>query len=891
MATLFNEKDFKQALAEDKDALAGFRRQLAHGRKLLEQWHKAGIAAPKTVSAHSWLIDQLLVHAWNHLAHDKQGHNDKTLIAVGGYGRGELHPYSDIDLMILLPEHDTESHHSSVERFLQFLWDMGLDIGHSTRTVGECVNAASDDITVTTNIMEARWLTGNKVLYDEMMEATTAGNIWPSRDFFSAKLEEQAQRYKQYDDTAYNLEPNIKESPGGLRDIQMILWVAQRHFSINKPEGLLSLELLTENENKLLVRNRNFLWQVRNSLHYTAGRREDRLLFDHQRNLALEMGYKDKSGTLAVEQFMKHYYRAVKELSILNEILLQYFQEIILADGQLQKTVIDDNFQSINGFLAIKDINIFKKDPKNIFRLFLALQLHPELKGVRARTIRLIQNSIDQINTEFRNDDESKQLFMDIIRQPRGITHEFRRMNAYGVLAAYIPAFGRIVGQMQHDLFHVYTVDEHTLFVVRNLRRFTVPEFRKEFPLASTIISKLAKPERLYLAGLFHDIAKGRGGDHSELGELEARRFCRKHEMSKYDTDFVCWLVRQHLIMSWTAQRRDLSDPEVIIDFAQTAGDQEHLDNLYLLTVADMRGTSPKVWNDWKGHLLYELYHATSRVFIEGTASIMDVSANIKYKQAAVIELLEPDKQKKEHIGRFWEQLAEYYFLNFDIDSLAWHADTVSSSSAANFPIVATRFNPAIGGSEFLVYTPTKSDLFIQLTDAFEQLNLSIMDAKMHSSKHGFALDNFVVLDHQQQAIDSPATLDYLAEEIKHRLLSSTEVRTINSVRLPRQLKHFPIKTEIDFRTEANGRATIMHVTAQDRHGLLHQVALSLHQHQSKLAGAKISTFGERAEDIFFIVNRDNQPITDKSKLQQLKEEVIGRLSSNTSADNGLVNF
>ncbi|MBE9516695.1 MAG: [protein-PII] uridylyltransferase, partial [Proteobacteria bacterium] len=870
LSSLFDEKSFRLALNKDENALAIFRHTLADGRDKLQHWHTANISAPKIITAHAWLIDQLLIHAWDHLGEHKQNHGEAALIAVGGYGRGELHPCSDIDLMILLPEHNTESHHPSVERFLQFLWDMGLDIGHSTRTVAECIDAASEDITVTTNIMEARWLTGNENLYKKMIEATTTESIWPSREFFAAKLEEQQKRHKNFDDTAYNLEPNIKEGPGGLRDIQMIMWVAQRHYNTNKLEGLLSLKLLSEKEYKLLALNRNFLWQLRNGLHYAAGRREDRLLFDHQRKLASDMGYKDKPGSLAVEQLMKRYYRAVKELSILNEILLQYFQEIILAEGQLQKTPIDNRFQSINGFIAVKDENIFKKDAKNIFRLFLALQQHPELKGVRARTIRLIQDSIDQINADFRNDNDAQQLFMEIIRQPRGITHEFRRMNTYGVLAAYIPAFGHIVGQMQHDLFHVYTVDEHTLFVVRNLRRFTVPEFSNEFPLASSIIGKLAKPERLYLAGLFHDIAKGRGGDHSELGEKDARRFCRKHGMSKYDTEFVCWLVRHHLIMSWNAQRRDLSDPEVIIDFARAVGDQEHLDNLYLLTVADMRGTSPKIWNNWKGHLLYELYHATSRVFMEGAASVMDVSASVSYKQSAVNDLLAPDKEKKQRINRYWSQLLEYYFLNFDIDSLAWHANTISESSAADFPIVATRYNPSIGGSEFLIYTPTKSDLFIQLTGAFEQLNLSIMDAKLHSSKHGFALDSFVVLDHQQKAIDNPATLDYLTKEIKRSLLSDTEVRAKNAVRMPRQLKHFPIKTEIDFGSEARGRATIMHVTAQDRPGLLHQVALALHHCQSKLVAAKIATFGERAEDIFFIINRDNQPITDESQLQKL---------------------
>lgn len=878
-------------LDKSTDKLKAFRNALKHGRDVLKSWHNNNIPATRIIATYAWLTDQILIHAWQHAGNNNPEHNNAALVAVGGYGRKELHPCSDIDLLILLPADNPDNHYPVVEGFLQMLWDMGLDIGHSTRTVEQCIVAATDDITVATNIMEARHLAGNHELFLEMMDATSAEKIWPSQEFFPAKLEEQLQRHRQYNDTAYNLEPNIKEGPGGLRDIQTIMWVTQRHFRVTGMEGLLSQQLLTDKEFRLLARNRNFLWQVRCALHYIAGRREERLLFDHQRKLAHFFGYRDKAESLAVEQFMKRYYRTVKELSVLNEILLQYFQEIILAKGKLQKSEINSLFLSINGFIAAKKPGIFKKDPRNIFRLFLAMQQHPELKGVRATTIRLIQDSVENINADFRNDEEAKKLFMEIMKQSHGITHEFRRMNAYGVLAAYIPAFGKIVGQMQHDLFHVYTVDEHTLFVLRNLRRFTVPEFSDEFPLPSSIISKLNKPERLYLAGLFHDIAKGRGGDHSELGEKEARRFCRKHGMSKYDTEFVCWLVRQHLVMSWTAQRQDLSDPDVILEFARLVGDHEHLDNLYLLTIADIRGTSPKVWSDWKGHLLYELYQATSRAFLEGASSIKDVAANIKYRQSAVMELLAVADDKKQKIRQFWSQLNEYYFLNYDIDSLAWHAGSIASSSAAEFPIVATRHNPAVGGSEFLVYTPTKSDLFIMLAGAFESLNLSIMDAKMHSSSHGFALDSFIVVDHQEKAITDIKSLDYLSQEIRQRILSGSVRQEKTSVHLPRQLKHFPIKTSIEFKSETHGRATIMQVTAQDRPGLLHQVALAIHECKAKLAAAKVTTFGERAEDIFFILNRDNKVITDKNQLQCLKNEVIRRLSADSDKQQDLINF
>ncbi|MDH5633687.1 MAG: [protein-PII] uridylyltransferase [Gammaproteobacteria bacterium] len=881
--TIFDNRAFQASLKKSDKPLQTFRTALTRGRQELKHWNDNDVTAVKLVSAHAWFIDQLLNEAWYLVLGSSLGQM-AALAAAGGYGRSELHPSSDIDLIILLPENHGEELHRSVEQFLRFLWDMGLDIGHSTRTPDECHQAARDDITITTNIMESRLLCGNSALYEAMRELTSPARIWSSSDFFSAKLEEQHRRHGHFGDTANNLEPNIKDGPGGLRDLQMLLWVVQRHYGTRKLEDLVSLELVTDKEFKLLLRNRNFLWQVRNGLHYAAGRKEDRLLFDYQRLLAESLGFEDKPGSLAVEQFMKRYYRTVKQLSVLNEILLQYFQEIILYEGQLEKIPINSDFVSINGYLSANDAQLFQKDPRNIFRLFLLLQQHPELKGIRARTIRLIMDSVELIDAHVRNDSETQSLFMEIIRQPRGITHEFRRMNTYGVLAAYLPAFGRVAGQMQYDLFHVYTVDEHTLFVVRNLRRFTVPEFQSEFPLASSLIGKLVKPERLYLAGLFHDIAKGRGGDHSELGESEARRFCRKHGISKYDTEFVCWLVKHHLTMSWTAQRRDISDPDVILDFARQIGDQEHLDNLYLLTVADIRGTSPKVWNDWKGHLLAELYHATTRVFMEGADSVSDVSTNIKYRKQAVLDILQPDKPRKQLIDLYWSQLIDYYFLNFDIDSLAWHAETIISRSAAEFPLVATRYNPELGGSEFLVFTPTKSDLLMQLTGAFDRLNLSIVDARMHGTAHGFALDSFVVMDHNNKAIENPRELDYLAGEISKALLASAENRRAN-IRMPRKLKHFPIKTDINFKTEARGRATIMHVTAQDRPGLLHQVAQALHHCDIKLAASKITTFGERAEDIFFIVDRNNSPIESAEQLDCLKQEVTRRLSNENTAE------
>ncbi|MDH4133249.1 MAG: [protein-PII] uridylyltransferase, partial [Gammaproteobacteria bacterium] len=510
----------------------------------------------------------------------------------------------------------------------------------------------------------------------------------------------------------------------------------------------------------------------------------------------------------------------------------------------------------------------------------------PELRGVRAATIRLLRENLPRINTKFRNDLASRSLFMEILRQPRGITHEFRRMNAYGVLGAYLPAFGRIVGQMQHDLFHVYTVDQHTLFVLRNVRRFTVPAFHDEFPLASKLMQHLVKPERLYLAALFHDIAKGRGGDHSELGEHEVIHFCRQHKLSDYDTRLVAWLVRHHLLMSNTAQREDIDDPEVVLRFARKVGDIERLDHLYLLTVADMRGTSPKVWNVWKDRLLSQLRTATLHVLRAGLAVPFDVDARISSlkREAALqpeLQGVAPDK-----LDAYWTRLDNDYFLRHDAEAIAWHASRILATPGSELPLVATRFHPAAGGTEFLIYTPDRNDLFAVLTGGFDRLNLTIMDARIHTTRLGFALDTFVVLDHAMQPVTDRHTLHQLARSMHEQLLAPRAGRDFTRIILPRALKHFPIATRVSFLPNANPQQTTLEVIAQDRPGLLYQVALALQHCAVQLITAKVATYGERAEDIFFVASREGRAL-DAEQQRCLQIEIGRRLEAQT-AGNGV---
>jgi [protein-PII] uridylyltransferase len=883
---VFRTRDFDTRLTEESaaghDPLPLFRQALREGReRLRSRYFEKPADTPTLIALHAWLVDQLLVRAWRwHLRRHGLDPQGRALLAVGGYGRGELHPASDVDILVLAARGGRRTHAPFAEDFVRFLWDMGLEVGHAVRTVRECVNEARRDVSIATNLMEARFLAGDQSLARQLEAAAGPRRLWPSRAFFAAKLAEQRARHARFEDTAYNLEPNVKDGPGGLRDIQTIAWVAQRHFATSSLHDLVRRGFLSESEYRTLVRARHFLWTVRAGLHYFAGRREDRLLFDHQRALARLFGFRDRPGILAVEQFMKRYYRTVKAVGLLNEILLQHFEETLLVSPRrrARPVLLDRRFQSRGGFLEVRDRRLFERHPIALIELFHLLQRHPELKGVRADTIRLVLANLHRIDTRLRRELACQSLFMAIFRHGTGLTHALRRMNAYGVLGRYLPAFGRIVGQMQHDLFHVYTVDAHILMVVRNLRRLTVPAHRHELPFASELMARIVKPERLYLAALFHDIAKGRGGDHSELGAKEAEAFARRHHLSEYDTRFIAWLVRHHLLMSQTAQRRDIYDPDVVREFARAVGDQEHLDNLYLLTVADMRGTSPAVWNAWKGRLLTQLYSETSRWLARGIAEPIDLEAHIAdLKREALARLDGAVPQAA--VEDLWENLDADYFLRYDADSLAWHARTIAAVSSAALPLVAARSTPELGGSEFLFYAPDREGLFAVITGGFDRLNLNIVEARIHTLKNGFALDTFVALDHRNQPIADQRQLEALRAELRQQLLEPRPGRDPRSASLPRTLKHFPIETRVSFSPSTSKPLTIMEVVAQDRPGLLHQIALALQRCGVNLVAAKVSTYGERAEDIFFLNTRDGRPLADPAQTECLRQEILARLA------------
>ncbi|MEN8205954.1 MAG: [protein-PII] uridylyltransferase [Pseudomonadota bacterium] len=853
---------------------------LKHGNELLTEKFTQGISAPTLIHARSWLVDQVLRRAWSHFLGAAQ--DSLALVAVGGYGRCELMPGSDIDLLILLPDADKNQFDHQITNLLTFLWDIGLEVGHSVRTINDCVEQSQADITVATNIMEARLLAGTADLYQRMQQSTAPPEIWNSRDFFKVKREEQRSRYRKFHNTAYNLEPNIKEGPGGLRDIQMIAWVANRHFGTASLDELVERNFLTREEYQTLITGRDLLWGIRFALHALTGRGEDRLLFDYQRTLAKTFGFSDNESRLGVEAFMKQYYRTIMELSRLNEMLLQLFDENILhPEGPGEPVIVNKRFQSCNGYIEAIDDQVFHRQPYALLEIFMLLEQHPELKGVRAGTIRTIRENRHLIDDDFRKDIRARSLFMEIIRQPRGITHELRRMNNYGILAAYLPVFENIVGLMQYDLFHTYTVDEHILTVVRNLRRFTVHEFALEFPLCSHIIATLPKPELLYLAGLFHDIAKGRGGDHSELGGMDARDFCIQHDLSDYDTGLVTWLVENHLLMSTTAQREDISDPVVVNRFAKSMKDTVHLDYLYLLTVADIRATNPAMWNNWKDALLKQLYYNARRALQRGLQDPMERTEHIQQVQQDAVKLL---GEQTTAMSELWDDLGNDYFLRHAPEQVAHHTRLLLDNTGNN-TLVDVQPLTGRGGTEIFIFAPAVDGQFSRITAVLDQLGLNVVDAGISTTQDSKALDTFHVLEES----GSPITGNQRLEEIKSTLLDEINTghrRTWHvSRRTPRQYKHFPIKTHLDFKLDSLDQRTVMELITADRPGLLSRIGRAFADCKISLLNAKIATLGSRVEDVFYITDQHNQPLSDTAEIVCLEKAIHKYLDTEDKPD------
>ena len=859
-------------LAAGEPAVPCFRDSLRRFAETLRRRFEDGENVADLITRRAGFVDDVLRRAWQ-VAMPAEA--PAALVAVGGYGRGELYPSSDVDVVVLLDGGDPASVGAAAERLVALLWDIGLEVGHSVRTVAECRDEAERDVTVATNLLESRLIAGQPALLEAMRAATAPDQIWPSDRFFAAKWEEQKARHRKYNDSAYNLEPNIKENPGGLRDIQMIGWVAKRHFGAATMRDLVTRGFLTQAEHDDLMAGQAHLGRIRFALHLLTGRREDRLLFDHQRALARDFGFADAAGNLAVEQFMQAYYQTVIQLNRLNELLLQLFQETILLRDQLGAPwSINSRFQARSGFIEVTNENVFRRHPLALLEIFLLLQQYPELTGVRASTIRLIRAYRDSIDENLRTGLPARSLFMEILRQPRGITHELRRMHRYGILARYLPEFRAVTGRMQYDLFHVFTVDEHTLWVVRNIRRFMVPAFFHEFPLCSEIAQNIPKPELLYIAGLFHDIAKGRGGDHSELGAEDAYAFCIRHGLSEYDSRLVAWLVRKHLLMSMTAQRMDIEDPEVIQRFAGAVGDPVRLDYLYLLTVADVRATNPARWNSWKDSLLRQLYTETQHALMRGLDNPRAQDELISEKQAEARRLLAARQVSQDAITRLWINLSTDYFLYSSPEEIAWQTEAVLGASCAESPMVLVRHQTARGGTAVFICAPDQDGLFALTTALLSQLALNVVAARIQTVDAGRTMNTFLVLEEDGSPVSGGEREREIVATLTHGLARRQPIDLGAPRRLPRQMRHFETPARPEFSQDRANHRTVLHLTATDRPGLLSLVGRAFAKTGVRIISAKIATVGALADDTFFITDLHGQPIEQPAQLERIAAAV-----------------
>src|SRR4051812_1035317 len=850
------------AVLRPPDAL---RQQVAAGRAALRQAYLQKPEPRMLLQRHAQLIDRTVKAAWAQVHPSKAA----ALVATGGYGRGELYPSSDIDLLVLLPAEPDAAERERVERLIGMFWDIGLEIGHSVRTVQGCLETAAADITIQTTLLEARFLTGSRSLF-RGLQAGLDEQLDPVA-FFKAKKLEQEQRHAKHQDSPYSLEPNLKEAPGGLRDLQTIQWIARASGMGHSWRDLVAHGLLERHEARQLARNEAAFQDMRIRLHYVAGRREDRIVFDFQSALAAQFGYTDAPDLRASEAMMQRYYRAAKTVTQLNGILLQNLQARLMPQRDIAPRALNERFRVRGELLEAAEEDLFDRQPTAILESFLLMMQHPQLRGMSAPTLRGLWRARRRIDARFRRDPTARLLFLHILQQSRGIVHEFRRMNQYGILGRYLPEFGSIVGQMQHDLFHVYTVDQHILMVLRNVRRFSMPEFAHEFPLCSELMNGFERRWLLFVAALYHDIAKGRGGDHSSLGSTDVRSFAKRHGLSAEDTDLVAFLVEHHLSMSAVAQKQDVHDPEVVRAFAERVGSDRKLVALYLLTVADVRGTSPKVWNAWKAKLLEDLFHATRRVL---TGQPLARDAALVEKQAEASRLLRLYALSDNVKDKLWAQLDITYFLRHDAQEIAWQTRNLHYRVDSPKPVVKARLAPFGEGLQVMIYTKDREALFARISGYFERAGFNIAEAKVHTTRHGYALDTFLVLGKGREAHyrDMIAAIE---AELALELQSDAALGPARGGRLSRRVRHFPISPVVDIRPDERGTYQVLSVVATDRPGLLYAVARTLAGYHINLHTARINTLGDRAEDVFLI---SGESLANSKTVLQLEQELLKEL-------------
>ena len=801
--------------------------------------------------------------------------NDEiSLIAVGGYGRKEFYPKSDTDLLILINDQKKDQHKKNISHFLAYLWDIGIEVSHSTRTIKECVTEGSRDISIATTLLESRYISGSKIMFENLIKTIDESkSFWSNKDFYQEKVDEQIKRHLQFNNTAYNLEPDIKNGPGSLRDLHTIFWLCKKFLGIDQIEELLNHNILTEKQLQQLINSRNFLSLIRYSLHSETKRAENRLLFEYQKKLAKQLNYEDQDHLIGVEIFMQDYYKSASTISRMNEIILQTLKQQFLEISENKVKDINQNFQIKNQLVGLKDDISFKDKPALLLEIFLLFQKNKDIEGIDAKTIGLITNNLQLINKDFRRKIEHKEIFLEILKAPEGVTHELRRMNLYGVLGHYVPAFGLIEGRMQYDLFHAFTVDEHTLFVVSNLRRLALTRFNHEFPEDSQKMQAIESPEILYIAGLFHDIAKGRGGDHSIIGAEEAEVFCLDHGLTNYDSKVVSWLVMNHLVFSLTAQKKDIYDPNVIRDLALLIGDELRLDYLYLLTVCDVRATNPTLWNSWKKRLFDDLYLLTKKALREGLEEPIDKEELIREKISLTKNEL--NNHEFQNVENFLSYFDDDYFIKFNMNEILKQSLVMINRNIPNKAQDIIDIS-AIDNEDYFyafVFTQIDNESFYKITSIFEQEGVSVRDAKVVRVNEEYCIYSFY-FDHMRTMKDEINQKNETINKCINKAMASDSFSAQSGSQiLSRRLRSFDKKVDISFSEDLIHNRTVMEITCIDRPGLLSNISKIFKEESIWIQSAKIATIGEKADDIFYLNNSKKECI-DQSIYESLKTKI-----------------
>ena len=815
--------------------------------------------------------DALLIQLWQEMELSEQ--LGIALIAVGGYGRREMFPLSDLDFLILVKQIPSPEIEEKITQFIQFLWDCGFEVGHSVRTLEQCESEGKQDITIATNLLEARFLTGNRPHFDALNELVKRADFWSKEDFFNAKVQEQIERYQRYHNTAYNLEPDIKYSPGGLRDLHLLYWVALRHSGALTLEAILQSGFIYPQEYQQLQESRAFLFKVRFALHLILKRYDNRLLFDRQIKVSELLGFRGE-GNQAVEKMMKCFFQALRRISLISNLLIQHYQENVLSSNQYSVIhQLDDDFQLINQCLCLRNSRVFQEKPERILDLFFYLTQY-EQANIHSDTLRQLQISLDQLPQKLCEIPAAREKFLRLFNQPNAIKRAFVPMHQYGVLTAYLPQWQAIEGLMQFDLFHIYTVDEHTLRVMLKLESFLSQESAQEHPIAHRIFSQLSDRTLLYIAALFHDIAKGRGGDHAELGAEDVADFAQLHGLDRREIDTLAWLVQSHLLMSITAQRRDIHDPEVVMNFAEAVQNQVRLDYLTCLTVADICATNSNLWNSWKRSLFASLYEFTEQQFAQGMKELLDYSEKSEENRKLAQQILTQDYSDIApiFIEQLWARCPEDYFVRNTPKQIAWHTSLLVDFAEALLVKISNRFS--LGGTEVFIYCQDQPHLFNKVVSTIGAKKFSIHDAQIITTQDGYVFDSFIITELNGELVEFDRRREL--EQALTLALQSEKLPAL-SITLNRQLQHFTVQTDVRFLHENKREHTEMELVALDKPGLLAQVSQIFSELNLNLLNAKITTVGEKAEDFFILTNQFGQALAREER-EKLNSVIIQRI-------------